>query len=122
MSEATTSHLEYLAVLAQIDNLFDDYDTNKQLIDRLAPLIEQYETTSPYFAEFNQSVPSLSSSHALLQVLIDQHGITADDVSEQLGGSEAVAAVLNGQQSLTSQQLLELSKRFGIWPESILQK
>ncbi len=121
MSEATTSHLEYLAMLAQIDSLFDDYDTNKHLIDRMAAVIEQYETTSPYFAEFNQSVTGFSSSSALLQVLMDQHGITASDVSEQLGGSEAVAAVLSGQQSLTSQQLLELSKRFGILPETVLQ-
>lgn len=119
MSEATTSHLEYLAMLTQIDSLFDDYDTNKHLIDRMAAVIEQYETTSPYFAEFNQSVAGFSSSNALLQVLMDQHGITADDVSEHLGGSEAVAAVLNGQQSLTSQQLLELSKRFGILPETV---
>ena len=121
MSEATTSHLEYLAMLTQIDSLFDDYDTNKHLIDRMAAVIEQYETTSPYFAEFNQSVTGFSSSSALLQVLMDQHGLAADSISELLGNSEVAAAVLNGQQTLTSQHLMTLSKRFGILPGTILQ-
>ena len=121
MSEATTSHLEYLTMLAQIDSLFDDYDTNNHLIDRFAPLIEQYESTSPYFAEFNQAVAGFSSSQALLQVLIDQHGFAADGISELLGNSEAAAAVLNGQQPLTSQHLMKLLKRFGILPGTILQ-
>ncbi len=116
MSEATISHLEYLAMLVQTDSLFDDYDSNKHQIDRLAPLIEQYESTSPYFTEFNQSVAGLSSSQSLLQVLMDQHGIAPDSISDILGDPKGLAAVLNGQQALTSQQLLELSKRFGILP------
>lgn len=82
----------------------------------MAPLIEQYETTSPYFAEFNQSVAGVSSSQALLQVLMDQYGLAPGSIPELLGDSEAAAAVLNGQQALTSQQLVVLSKRFGILP------
>lgn len=121
MKNEIANHLDYLAMLAQIDSLFDEYDRNKQQIDFLAPLIEQYETTSSYFAEFNQSVAGLTSSQALLQVLIDQHALAADDISELLGNSEAIAAVLNGQQTLTSQHLMTLSKRFGILPGTILQ-
>lgn len=32
MKNEIANHLEYLAMLAQIDSLFDDYDTNKHQI------------------------------------------------------------------------------------------
>lgn len=114
MKTEIAKHLDYLAMLAQINSLFDDYDSNKQQIDRLALLIEQYETTSPYFVEFNQRVADIPTSQALLSVLLEQHNLTVEDFAESVGSSEQVLGVLEGKQSLTSQQLLALSKQFGI--------
>ena len=114
MKTEIAKHLDYLAMLAQIDSLFDDYDSNKQQIDRLALLIEQYESTSSNFADFNQRVADISPSQSLLSVLIDQRNLTIEDFAESIGSSEQVIAVLEGKQSLTSQQLIALSKRFGI--------
>ena len=107
-------------MLAQIDSLFDDYDSNKFQIDRLALLIEQYESTSSNFADFNQRVADITASQALLSVLLEQHNLTVEDFAESVGSSEQVVGVLEGKQSLTSQQLLALSKQFGISFEATL--
>ena len=56
-----TNHEDYLALLAQMDVLFDDYDANEDQINLLAPLLERYEDNSEYFAVFNQSVAELSN-------------------------------------------------------------
>jgi HTH-type transcriptional regulator/antitoxin HigA len=120
MNTEFAKHLDYLAMLAQIESLFDDYDSNKQQIDRLALLIEQYESTSPYFVDFNQRVADISPSKALLSVLLEQHNLTVEDFAESVGSSEQVVGVLGGEQSLTSQQLLALSKQFGISFEATL--
>ncbi len=79
MKTEIAKHLDYLAMLAQIDSLFDDYDSNKQQIDRLALLIEQYESTSSNFADFNQRVADISPSKALLSVLLEHHNLTIED-------------------------------------------
>jgi HTH-type transcriptional regulator/antitoxin HigA len=120
MNTEFAKHLDYLAMLAQIDSMFDDYDSNKQQIDRLALLIEQYESTSSYFAEFNKRVADITASQALLSVLLEQHNLTIEDFAESIGSSEQVVGVLEGKQSLTSQQLLALSKQFGISFEATL--
>ena len=120
MSTEFAKHLDYLAMLVQIDSLFDDYDGNKQQIDQLALLIEQYESTSSIFADFNQRVADISPSKALLSVLLEQHNLTVEDFAESVGSSEQVVGVLEGKQSLTLQQLLALSKQFGISFEATL--
>ncbi len=120
MNTEFAKHLDYLAMLVQIDSLFDDYDGNKQQIDQLALLIEQYESTSSIFADFNQRVADISPSKALLSVLLEQHNLTVEDFAESVGSSEQVVGVLEGKQSLTLQQLLALSKQFGISFEATL--
>ncbi len=120
MKTEIAKHLDYLAMLAQIDSLFDDYDGNKQQIDQLALLIEQYESTSSIFADFDQRVADISPSQALLSVLLEQHNLSFEDFAESIGSSEQVVGVLEGKQSLTSQQLLALSKQFGISFEATL--
>lgn len=120
MNTEFAKHLDYLAMLVQIDSLFDDYDGNKQQIDQLALLIEQYESTSSIFADFDQRVADISPSQALLSVLLEQHNLTVEDFAESVGNSEQVVGVLEGKQSLTLQQLLALSKQFGISFEATL--
>ncbi len=119
MTDKITSHQDYLALLELMDTLFDDYAANKPQIDLLAPLLDEYETNSAYFAEFNQSAARYSPSQALLQVLMDQNGLTADDLKDVLGESEQVAALLAGRNTFTTEQLSALSKRFGFEPEVV---
>lgn len=119
MTDKITSHQSYLALLELMDTLFEDYVANKPQIDLLAPLIDDYETNSAYFAEFNQSAARYSPSQALLQVLMDQNGLTADDLKDVLGEPEQVAALLAGRNAFTTEQLSVLSKRFGFEPELV---
>ena len=121
MTEEIKNHSDYLMMLAHVDQLFEDYYGNKQQLDRLVPLIEQYEATSPYFTDFNRSVAGISSSKALLQVLMDQHGLCPDDLSTILQDTEVVTAVLNGRQPLTPQHVSVLVQLFGFPHEQFFE-
>ena len=97
MTNEITDHQQYLDLLAQIDRLFDDYETNKRQIDQLVPLVDKYEENASYFASFNQSLAGVSNIQALLRVLMDQHGLGIDDFQNELRGPGDVTAILTGQ-------------------------
>ncbi len=113
MTTEITEYQQYLTLLSQMDMLFDDYEANKPQIDLLAPVIKKYEDNDVFFASFNQSLADISHIQALLQVLMDQHGLGIHDFKNELGGPADVTAILNGQLTPTPEQLLVLSKRFG---------
>lgn len=119
MTNDITEHQQYLALLAQVDRLFDDYETNKRQIDQLVPLLDKYEENASYFASFNQSLADVSNIQALLSVLMDQHGLGVDDFQNELGGPGDVTAILDGQLTTTPEQLLALSNRFGFEIHSV---
>lgn len=112
MTTEITSHEDYLALLVQMDELFEDYDANRDQIDLLAPLLERYEEHSAHFAAFNQSAAILSTTQSLLRVLMDQSNLDTKDFLQKLGVSEDIESHLNGQQTLTYEQLSMLCKRF----------
>ncbi|EGM76660.1 Putative transcription regulator containing HTH domain protein [Rheinheimera sp. A13L] len=112
MTKEITTHEDYLEVLAQIDVLFEDYDANRPQIDLLTPLLERYEEHSAHFAAFNQSAARLSTTESLLRVLMDQSSLETKDFLHKLGLSEDIESHLNGQQTLTCEQLSMLCKRY----------
>ena len=120
MTNDITEHQQYLALLAQVDRLFDDYETNKRQIDQLVPLLDKYEENASHFASFNQSLADVSNIQALLRVLMDQHGLGIDDFQNELGGLGDVTAILNGQLTPTPEQLFALSNRFGFEIHSVI--
>ncbi|WP_051219815.1 hypothetical protein [Rheinheimera baltica] len=120
MTNDITDHQQYLDLLAQIDRLFDDYETNKRQIDQLVPLVDKYEENASYFASFNQSLADVSNIQALLRVLMDQHGLGIDDFQNELRGPGDVTAILNGQLTPTPEQLFALSNRFGFEIHSVI--
>lgn len=50
---------EYEKVLDLMDDLFEDYDYNKPLIDILAASIERWENKASEFKKFNLAIKSL---------------------------------------------------------------
>jgi HTH-type transcriptional regulator / antitoxin HigA len=120
MTNDITDHQQYLDLLAQIDKLFDDYETNKRQIDQLAPLLDKYEENASYFASLNQSLADVSHIQALLRVLMDQHGLGIDDFQNELSGPGDVTAILDGQLTPTPEQLFALSNRFGFEIHSVI--
>ena len=108
------SDQQYDELLALMDELVEDYDTNQLLIDLLFPVLQEYEETAERFKAFNQRIETLDPGIAMLRLLIDQHGLTQSDFQQEIGGKSLVSQILSGKRSLTLGHIRALSKRFGI--------
>ena len=58
------TNTEYAAALAQMDEMIDDYDTNRQKIAQLADAIERWEDHDEEFSEFNAMVAAATERDA----------------------------------------------------------
>lgn len=112
--QGINSDQQYDELLALMDELVEDYDTNQLLIDLLFPALQDYEETAERFKAFNQQIESLDPGIAMLRLLIDQHGLTQSDFQQEIGGKSLVSQILSGKRSLTLGHIRALSKRFGI--------
>ena len=106
---------EYNQALALMDELVEDYDNQKALIEVLSVSIEHWENTSPEFAVFNEHIANLNGGLALLKVLMEQHELGVADLPE-IGTKSLVSRILSGDRNLTRKHIEALSKRFGISP------
>ena len=107
---------DYEKALALMDDLVEDYDTYRPLIDVLAASIARWEDESEYFSEFNQRVSELDDGVAVLKTLMDQHQLKAEDLKEEIGGKSLVSMILNGTRNLTLDHVQALSDRFKLEP------
>ena len=106
---------EYQQALILMDELIDDYDNQKALIEVLSVSIEQWESTAPEFAQFNKRIAKLDSDLTLLKVLMEQYGLGVADLPE-VGSKSLISRILSGERSLTKKHIHTLSQRFGISP------
>lgn len=53
------NNTDYKNALALMDELIDDYDNNKPLIEVLSVSIEQWENEDASFAQFNKAIQNL---------------------------------------------------------------
>ncbi len=106
---------EYEQALALMDELVEDYDNQKPLIELLASSIEHWETSASEFKQFNRRLASLDGGLATLKVLMDQYELGLADLPE-IGSKSLVCRVLNGERSLTRNHIAALSKRFSVSP------
>lgn len=111
------SQEDYDRALALMDELVDDYDTNKVLIELLSTSIERWEDRADEFAEFNKAVAGIEPGIAVLKTLMSQHGLGVADLPE-LGSKANVSKLLNAAdgKKLTRQHIEALSKRFSLSP------
>ncbi|GLP96112.1 helix-turn-helix domain-containing protein [Paraferrimonas sedimenticola] len=110
------SEADYEQALELIDELFDDYDTYRPLIEILSVSIEKWENEAEEFEEFNRKVEALDDGVAVLRTLMDQYQLKAEDLKEELGGKSLVSMVLNGSRNLTRDHIQALSARFKVAP------
>jgi HTH-type transcriptional regulator/antitoxin HigA len=99
---------EYQSSIEQLNSLLDLVGTNDRhplysLLDTLGVLIEAYETEHIAMPE--------AAGVDTLRYLMAEHALTPADLPE-LGSQEEVAAVLNGQQEFSLQQIRAVSERF----------
>ena len=106
---------DYQQALALMDELIEDYDNQRALIDVLSASIEQWETSASEFSEFNERIANINGDLALLKVLMEQHGLGVADLPE-IGSKSLVSRILSGDRNLTKKHIATLSRRFGISP------
>lgn len=107
------NHRDYKKALQLMDELMDDYNDNRPLIDVLSTSIERWEEESKEFEAFNQRIKALDSGVAVLKVLMEQHDLHLDDFPE-IGSKSLLSKILNHERQLTLAHIKLLSKRFWI--------
>jgi len=107
---------EYSMALELMEELIEDYDANKPLIDVLSMSIETWEDESETFAVFNKKLLETHQGISALRVLMDQHELKTSDLPE-IGSKSLVSKILNGHRNLTTEHIAALSKRFKVSPE-----
>ncbi|MEV3830130.1 hypothetical protein RI534_12885 [Aeromonas allosaccharophila] len=108
---------DYDRAMALMDELVDDYDANKQLIELLSTSIERWEEQAEEFADFNAAVAGTEPGIAVLKTLMSQYNLGVADLPE-LGSKANVSKLLNAAdgKKLTRQHIEALSKRFALSP------
>ncbi len=110
-----TNETDYAQAIALMDELVDDYESNRPLIILLADAIGRWEEHSGEFAEFNRRIAGMGGVETL-KLLMEQHGLGVADLPE-IGSKSLVSKILNGRgRQLTKDHIAALSRRFGVSP------
>jgi len=107
---------EYHQALELMEELIEEYDSYKWLIEVLSASIERWENESDEFADFNSRIESLDLEVATLRTVMDQYQLKADDIKDVIGGKSLVSMILNGTRKLTKEHIQALSNRYSISP------
>ena len=108
---------DYESALELMDELIDDYDEQKPLIEILSTSIEKWEEESVEFSEFNAQIKSLDNGISVLRVLMDQHKLNTTDFKDEIGGKSMVSMILNNKRKLSLEHIKALANRFSIPPQ-----
>jgi len=108
---------DYESALALMDELIEDYDEQKPLIELLSLSIERWENESEEFSEFNANIESLDNGVSVLRVLMDQNKLNTTDFKNEIGGKSMVSMILNKKRNLSLEHIKALSNRFGVPPQ-----
>lgn len=107
---------EYAEALELMEDLIEEYDIYKPLIEVLEVSIERWEDRADEFAEFNARIENLDDGVATLRVLMDQYQLKADDLKDVIGGKSLVSMILNGSRKLTKEHIQAISSKYNISP------
>ena len=107
---------EYDQALALMEELIEDYDLYKPLIEVLSVSIERCEDGSDEFVDFNARIDNLDNDVAILRTIMDQYQLKADDLKEVIGGKSLVSMILNGTRKLTKDHIQGLSSKYNLNP------
>jgi HTH-type transcriptional regulator/antitoxin HigA len=107
---------EYHQALELMEELIEEYDLYKPLIEVLSISIERWEDDAEEFAGFNARVAGLDDGVATLRTIMDQYQIKADDLKDIIGSKSLVSMILTGSRKLTKEHVQALSNRFNISP------
>lgn len=107
---------EYHQALELMEELIEEYDLYKPLIEVLSVSIERWEDNSEEFVDFNARIANLDGGVATLRTIMDQYQLKADDLKDVIGGKSLVSMILSGTRKLTKEHIQALSNRYNISP------
>ena len=108
------NNAEYQQALALMDELIEDYDKQRPLIEILSTSIERWENTAEEFCEFNKRISKLDDV-SVLKLIMEQHKLGIADLPE-VGSKTLISKILNHKRNLTKNHIDALSQRFGVSP------
>jgi len=102
---------EYNCAVAEIDTLLDTdpqsgSEAYEQRLEFLSVLVQAYEDT--YFPAYEQSTPQ-----EVFDFMLDQKGLSRDDLAKWLGSSSQTAEFFEGTRSLSIEQIGALRAHLG---------
>jgi HTH-type transcriptional regulator/antitoxin HigA len=107
---------EYHQALELMDELIEEYDLYKSLIEVLSISIGRWEDESAEFSEFNRAIDSLDDGIATLKTLMNQYHLKAEDLKDVIGGKSLVSMILNGSRKLTKEHIQSISDKYQVSP------
>lgn len=107
---------EYHKAIELMEELIEDYEESRPLIELLSIVIERWEDQAEQFSAFNKRIARLDSGIAVLQTLIDQYSLRLSDFKNEIGGKGMVSMVLSGERNLSVKHIKALSQRFNLSP------
>ncbi|NIH11439.1 MAG: helix-turn-helix domain-containing protein [Serratia symbiotica] len=108
------SEAEYNKALELIEYLVDRDELSNPLFEPLAAKITEYENSAPEFEAFNRRLAEIPTGVAALRTLMDQHGLKAADLIDELGSKSNVSNILSGRRALTVKHIKALASRFNV--------
>ncbi len=87
------SEAEYKKALELIEYLVDRDELSHPLFEPLAAKITEYENSAPEFEAFNLCLAEISTGVAALRTLMDQHGLKAADLIDELGSKSNISNI-----------------------------
>ena len=113
---APQSEQDYQRLVTVLDEVLDAGGADEDsplatLAERIGDLIEAYEAE-------RYEIP-VASPVAVLEFLMEQHGLNQSDLAE-IGAQSVVSEVLAGKRQLNLRQVAALSRRFGISTDAFI--
>lgn len=106
---------DYEKALATMDELMEDYNANRALIEVLSSSIERWEDSADEFSEFNSRIEQLETAEATFKIIMEQYNLGVSDFPE-IGSKSLVSKIINNKRKLTRDHIAAICKRFGINP------
>lgn len=106
---------DYSKALDLMDDLFEDYEGNRRLIELLAHSIETWENRAEEFSAFNARIAKMDGVD-VLRLLMEQNGLGVADLPE-VGSKSLVSKIVSSRErKLTRDHIESLSQRFSVSP------
>ncbi|EHC29613.1 Putative cytoplasmic protein, partial [Salmonella enterica subsp. enterica serovar Gaminara str. A4-567] len=107
--------------LALVEFLVDHDALENPLFELLCARISEYEKHAPEFKALNQHLEKTPPGVSVLRTLMDQYGLKAADLANELGSKSNVSNILNGRRALTVNHIKALTQRFKLPADAFIE-